>query len=28
MKTGLGHWINGGKNGHLTWGFFVFQKEA
>ncbi|ALP52884.1 methyltransferase [Candidatus Tenderia electrophaga] len=28
MKTGLGHWINGGKNGHLAWGFFVFEKEA
>lgn len=28
MKVGLGHWINGGKNGHLAWGFFVFQKEA
>lgn len=26
MKTGLGHWINGGKNGHLAWGFFVFRK--
>lgn len=28
MKTGLGHWIDGGKNGHLAWGVFVFQKRA
>lgn len=22
MKTGLKHWINGGRNGHLAWGLF------
>ncbi|MFW6203671.1 MAG: methyltransferase domain-containing protein [Actinomycetota bacterium] len=22
MKTGLRHWVNGGKAGHLAWGFF------
>ena len=26
MKTGLGHWINGGNAGHLAWGVFLFQK--
>ena len=25
MKTGLGHWINGGKNGQLCWGILHFQ---
>ncbi len=25
MKTGLEHWINGGRNGHLTWKIFLFQ---
>jgi sarcosine/dimethylglycine N-methyltransferase len=24
MKKGLGHWIDGGKNGYLAWGIFVF----
>lgn len=27
MKKGLQHWIEGGKNGHLTWGIFHFLKE-
>ena len=27
MKKGLRHWIDGGKNGHLAWGVFVFVKE-
>jgi sarcosine/dimethylglycine N-methyltransferase len=26
MKKGLGHWIEGGRNGHLTWGIFRFRK--
>ncbi|MDZ7780453.1 MAG: methyltransferase domain-containing protein [Gemmatimonadota bacterium] len=26
MKTGLGHWINGGRKGHLAWGIFHFRK--
>ncbi len=26
MKTGLGHWIDGGKKGNLTWGIFHFNK--
>ncbi len=26
MKKGLKHWINGGKNGYLSWGIFHFQK--
>lgn len=26
MKTGLQHWVNGGANGHLTWGILHFQK--
>lgn len=26
MKTGLQHWIDGGTNGHLTWGILHFQK--
>lgn len=25
MKTGLGHWINGGRDTHLTWGIFHFS---
>lgn len=24
MKKGLSHWINGGQQGHLTWGIFHF----
>ncbi len=27
MKKGLKHWVNGGKNGHLTWGIFHFVKQ-
>lgn len=27
MKKGLNHWVNGGKNGNLTWGIFHFRKE-
>jgi len=26
MKTGLKHWINGGKQNNLTWGIFHFEK--
>ncbi len=26
MKTGLQHWVDGGKAGHLAWGIFHFQK--
>jgi len=25
MKTGLGHWINGGQNGYLAWHIFHFR---
>jgi sarcosine/dimethylglycine N-methyltransferase len=28
MKKGLGHWVEGGKNGYLKWGIFVFRKQA
>jgi sarcosine/dimethylglycine N-methyltransferase len=28
MKTGLQHWVNGGRNGHLTWGIFHFKKRG
>jgi sarcosine/dimethylglycine N-methyltransferase len=28
MKTGLGHWVEGGRNGHLAWGIFVFRKSS
>jgi sarcosine/dimethylglycine N-methyltransferase len=27
MKKGLGHWIEGGNNGYLAWGIFVFKKD-
>ncbi|MFO7602832.1 MAG: methyltransferase domain-containing protein [Gammaproteobacteria bacterium] len=27
MKRGLGHWIEGGNNGYLAWGIFVFTKD-
>lgn len=27
MKTGLGHWVEGGREGILTWGIFVFEKK-
>ena len=26
MKSGLTHWVEGGRNGGLTWGIFVFEK--
>jgi len=26
MKSGLAHWVEGGRNGVLTWGIFVFEK--
>ena len=25
MKSGLGHWVQGGKDGNLTWGIFHFK---
>ncbi len=28
MKKGLRHWVEGGRNGYLTWGIFHFLKEA
>ncbi|EMI19987.1 sarcosine-dimethylglycine methyltransferase [Rhodopirellula maiorica SM1] len=28
MKAGLGHWIDGGRNGYLAWGIFHFAKSA
>jgi sarcosine/dimethylglycine N-methyltransferase len=28
MKTGLGHWVDGAKAGHLCWGVFCFTKPA
>ncbi len=27
MKAGLRHWINGGSQGHLAWGVFLFEKS-
>ncbi|MGW5733296.1 MULTISPECIES: glycine/sarcosine N-methyltransferase [Streptomyces] len=27
MKKGLGHWIDGGRQGHLTWGIFHFVRN-
>ena len=27
MKKGLQHWIDGGRNGFLAWGIFVFKKS-
>ncbi|WP_312866164.1 glycine/sarcosine N-methyltransferase [Streptomyces boluensis] len=26
MKKGLGHWVDGGRRGHLTWGIFHFTR--
>ncbi|MBW3590886.1 MAG: SAM-dependent methyltransferase, partial [Actinobacteria bacterium] len=26
MKTGLRHWIEGGRNGYLAWGVFLFSR--
>ena len=28
MKKGLGHWIDGGREGHLTWGIFHFRLDT
>lgn len=28
MKRGLQHWVDGGRNGHLTWGIFLFRKPG
>jgi len=27
MKTGLGHWVDGGRRGDLVWGVFLFSKS-
>lgn len=27
MKRGLAHWVEGGRNGHLTWGIHHFRTE-
>ena len=27
MMSGLSHWVEGGRNGVLTWGIFVFEKR-
>lgn len=27
MKVGLSHWVNGGKNGYLTWGILHFRRK-
>lgn len=27
MKAGLGNWVNGGNNGYLAWGIFLFRKQ-
>ena len=26
MKKGLGHWVEGGRAGHLAWGILHFKK--
>ncbi|WP_156724835.1 glycine/sarcosine N-methyltransferase [Streptomyces apocyni] len=28
MKKGLGHWVEGGDRGHLTWGIFHYTRTA
>jgi sarcosine/dimethylglycine N-methyltransferase len=28
MRSGLRHWVEGGRNGYLTWGVFIFRKPA
>ncbi len=28
MKVGLEHWVNGGRNGYLTWGMFHLVKRS
>ena len=27
MRKGLGHWVEGGHQGHLVWGIFHFRKD-
>ena len=27
MIKGLGHWVDGGNNGYLAWGIFIFRKD-
>tara|TARA_B100001146_G_C15816490_1_gene279101 strand:- start:111 stop:296 length:186 start_codon:yes stop_codon:yes gene_type:complete len=27
MRKGLGHWVEGGHQGHLVWGIFHFHKD-
>ena len=27
MRKGLGHWVEGGHQGHLAWGIFHFRKD-
>ena len=27
MQKGLGHWVEGGHQGHLVWGIFHFRKD-
>ena len=26
IKTGLGHWVDGGRRGYLQWGILHFRK--
>ncbi len=28
MEKGLRHWVDGGRNGYLTWGIFHFRRES
>lgn len=28
MKQGLRHWVDGGRNGYLVWGIFLFRKPG
>lgn len=28
MKAGLNHWVNGGKQGYLSWGIFQFKRVS
>nr|MBA2442576.1 SAM-dependent methyltransferase [Rubrobacter sp.] len=28
MKKGLGHWVDGGRGGHLAWGIFHFRAKG
>ena len=27
MDKGLSHWVDGGQNGHLSWGILLFKKQ-